>query len=237
MMDRPWQIGWLGAIGIALAVVSPAWSQFNTAPFTREAVDRTFAPVPVNPFQLLALEGVRNELQLSGDQRAHLQALGRQLLQNRRVPASGLGREGVLESFLAAMPELTEAEQQSVDQALKGMFSEAQTGRFQQLMIQYQGLDALSSPTMIKQLELSPAQQAELARFRRESFATQVRDIQRALLVTGNPSANRNAMRARLQQINQEAESRLRGVLTPDQTKKFNELRGAPFEFVYAAPK
>ena len=112
MMDRILQIGWLGAMGIALAVVSPAWSQFNTAPLSREAVDRTFAPVPVNPFQLLALEGVRNELQLSGEQRAHLQALGRQLLQNRRVPTAGLGREGVLESFLTAMPALTEAEQQ-----------------------------------------------------------------------------------------------------------------------------
>lgn len=230
-------IGWLSFIGLVLCPVSPAWSQVTTAPFNRQAVERTFTPTPVNPFQLLVLDGVRSELRLTPQQRTGLQAMGRQLLQSRRVPATSLGRDNALDHFLAAMPELTEAEQQFVEQSLKGLLSEPQQTRFQQLLVQYQGLDALSTPNMVKQLELTPAQQAEIARFRRESFATQAREIQRALLVTGNPSANQTAMRARLQQINQDAEARLSGVLTPDQSKKFGELRGAPFEFIISQPR
>jgi len=104
-----------------------------------------------------------------------------------------------------------------------------QIKRLNEIFIQQNGVSALQDEDIAKDLGVSEAQKAKLAEVRLANRQT-VQDQMRALFQGGGGGGgDREANRAKIEEIQKAADAKLLAVLTPDQQKKFEEMKGKPF--------
>jgi len=212
-------------------------AQVGFTPFPAQPTNASLEPPAVNPLQLIAINGVRQELQLGPEQVQRIQQVAIQLMQRRSQPRTVTNTGNVLDNFIADTQKLTAGEMQFVNQQFAEVLTKEQSQRLQQLVLQFQGVDALATRKMVDTLQLSANQQEAIERLRRDIFQQRVRELQRWQLAPGGAAPGNERLRAFLQELDGATERRLLGVLTPAQSQQFNELRGEKFEGFVALPR
>ena len=176
--------------------------------------------------QLLRVEAVREELELLPDQ---VDALAK-ISENAR---SGFQRpdfdfrnatEEERGEFFEKMQEQLRERAEEMQAQLEEVLLPEQYDRLKELGVQVMGMRALSLDRVADELGISDSQKEELA-----DVTASVQDKVREMMSSGN--RDRDAMRAQMEEIREGVESDLMDVLTADQRKSFEEMKGKPFEF------
>jgi len=151
--------------------------------------------------------------------------------QNQNQNQQGQGRRGGGGNFQPPTPE--ERAAQEARQLERGREERAklaeillpqQIKRLNEIFVQQNGASALQDEEIAKELGISDAQKAKLAEVRQanqEATFAQMRDLSQL---------DDNARRAKFEEIRKTNDAKLVAVLTPDQQKKFEEMKGKPFD-------
>jgi Spy/CpxP family protein refolding chaperone len=174
----------------------------------------------VNPLQTVALEGVQKELGLSQEKIDKI----KDLVQDQReeftqeLTATGIDLRGLQdatkeerEKAQKQMAEVTKKVNDKFMPKLNEILDKPQQTRLHELAIQAAGAGALQDPDVSKSLALSKDQSDKLASINKE-FGEKIRGLGR----------NREG----LTEIQEEHVAKATEVLTPDQQKKFKEMKG-----------
>ena len=179
--------------------------------------------------QLLRVEAVREELELLPDQEDAL----RKVEENAR---SGFQRpdfdfrnasEEERNAFFEKMREQLRERGEEMQAQLEEVLLPEQFERLKQLGVQVMGMRALSLERVAKELGISDKQKEELADVT-ASVTANVQEEVRAMMSSGD--FDREAMRSKIEEIREGVESKVMDVLTSDQRKKFEEMKGEPFD-------
>lgn len=155
-------------------------------------------------------------------------------LVNNPAIRTELGIDEAQAEKLRELRQQLEAEMEAARQKVAAQFSDKlndvllphQTDRLLGISVQLRGTAALQDPVIAKRIGLSEAQQKELAT-KLEALAERTRASFRG---QDGERPDREAMRARFQEIQSERESIVNTVLTSDQKKKLEELSGEEFD-------
>jgi hypothetical protein len=102
-----------------------------------------------------------------------------------------------------------------------------QIKRLDEIFVQQAGVAALMDEDIANQLGISEAQKAKLAEVRQANDET--RGALMREMFQGGGDGDREANRAKFEGLQKAGEGKLLSVLTPDQQKKFEAMRGKPF--------
>jgi len=193
-----------------------------------------FGGMMANPAMLLASEQIQKELELVPDQIEKLGKLRDEMREEFRGLFSGMrdlspeDREKRMQEVRDKMQAAGEKMSKEIDKILLPHQKE----RLQQIRVQMLGGRALADAEVIKALGLTEAQQKKLTAIgektrekMREMFSG-IRDLE--------PEARREAfakIREDMTKLRENAQKEAQAVLTPEQIKKLEKLRGEPFEF------
>jgi len=162
---------------------------------------------------LLAIDEVRKELNISGDQKQRLDAL-REILGDPRnlVPLERRRR----------YDEYT----QKVEETAKTVLDEKQQQRLGELLIQRAGASALSRAEIADKLGLDQSQRDKIRKIQGDNFRNALSDIKK------KPSEEElKKFVAGLGALKEKWNAELLAVLTPKQKQSFDKLQGAKFNF------
>ncbi len=198
----------VACLAIVSAVAHPAWAQRGGG----RGFGRLFGGVA--KAQLATLDEVQSDLKLSDEQKTEVAAINDKLREERR----GLfgGGFGQFSQIRDDMDKLNRKASDEVDAKL----DDAQKQRLQQIAIQVNGPAALGDPSVVAQLNLSDEQMKKLEEARAENNKA----VENAMSDFGDLS--RDERREKFRTLSETADSNLLGVLTDDQKKKFDEMKG-----------
>jgi len=179
------------------------------------------SPLPDPSLLLIRDEAVRDELKLSTEQRAQLDAL---LKGNNRllIAIRDVGPNGADETAQPAIAALR-AE-------LKKLFTSEQKIRLQGLILQAQGYDALLRKDIAAKLKITPEQQAKLAAIAEEAKAS----VQ--ALSQSRGSRSPEEIKQELAQIQAERLKKIVAELDDKQESTYAKLLGEAFDFSQVKP-
>jgi hypothetical protein len=159
-----------------------------------------------DPFGLVSNSAVRKELEIDEDQAKELSEM--RAAMEREVQAA---REKIAAQY---------------SEKMNGILLPHQTDRLVGISIQLRGAAALQDPVVAKKIGLSESQQKELTA-KSEALSQKAREMfQRG----EGEQPNREEMQARFEEIRKEREGIIAQVLTSDQQKQLEELKGAEFD-------
>jgi hypothetical protein len=190
----------------------------------------------VDRADLLNVEAVQQELDLSEDQLAQVTAMREEQQAERRAQRGQRGEGGERRDFRnmseeernAFMEERRkEREEQTKAQMAKisEILEEDQMGRLNELYVQAQGVGALQNPDIAAKLEITDDQREELrevSRDMQQEMMAEMRDLRE--------SGDREAMQAKMTELRKEMEEEVLDVLNDDQKEKFTAMKGEPME-------
>jgi hypothetical protein len=140
-------------------------------------------------------------------------------------------------TFQPPSPEdLARMEQQRLERAreekakLAEILLPHQSKRLNEIYVQQNGLNALQDEDIAKDLNISEAQKAKLAEVRDANRTAMFEQMRGGGGAPGGGGGDREAFFARMQEYRKQADAKLLAVLTPDQQKKFEAMKGKPFE-------
>lgn len=173
--------------------------------------------------QLLGVEEVRTELDLMEEQTDALKTLGEEVRPPR--PEGGTNFREMSEedraSFFEKMQKQREEMTSKANEKLEEVLMPDQMERLEQIRIQAMGVRALTDAEVIKALTITSEQQDEF-----KSVGEELRDKMREMFSSGN----RENIRETMEQMGKDMEKKMMGVLTSEQSKKFEEMKGEKFE-------
>jgi len=153
-----------------------------------------------------------------------------QQTQNQNQP--GQGRRG---GFQPPTPEeQAQMEKQRLERSreerakLAEVLLPQQLKRLNEIFIQQNGVNALQDDDIAKELGISDAQKAKLTEVRQANQQAMGEQM-RTLFQGGGGGGDRDAARAKMEEIRKTNDAKLLAVLSPDQQKKFEEMKGKPF--------
>lgn len=197
-------------------------------------------------FGLLRSDAVKKELELLDEQAADIEKLGDELRaqqagdrpdfrnmsdEERRAAFEKLRaeREALSDDERAKQDEERRAQQRTQQQAADAKLAEIllphQMDRLSQIELQQQGIRALGTEEVAKELGLSEKAKADVEATLRAS-GEKMRAEMQALFQGGN----REGLREKMQELNKRVESEVLAKLTQSQRDKFAEMKGEPFE-------
>ncbi|MEO1615288.1 MAG: hypothetical protein AAFV88_05525 [Planctomycetota bacterium] len=179
---------------------------------------------------LLAVEKVQEELELMPDQIDAIKKLSSDRPQFERP--EGFDPRDRSEENRAKMTEMMEKmraqreefEAKQTEKLDEVLFPE-QMERLQQIQVQVMGVQALSNERVAKELKITTEQKeklTEMGRTMREEMMAKVREM-----FSGGGGGD---VREKIEELRKGAEEKVLDVLTPDQKKSFEEMKGEPFE-------
>ena len=177
-----------------------------------------------DPFTLLRIEEVREEIDLDEDQTEALKTLSEDLRPERPegVDFRSMGEEERREFFTKMQAELKEKTEAAQEQ-LSEVLTPGQMDRLQEISLQARGAGALQDPKVAEQLKLTEEQQAELTK-KNETVRDTMRERMREAFSGGDRDPEAFA------KIRAEIEEDVLSVLTPGQKTQFEEMKGEKFE-------
>ncbi|MBB3206952.1 hypothetical protein FHS27_002766 [Rhodopirellula rubra] len=128
--------------------------------------------------------------------------------------------------FFGKMQEEQKKQAEKHRELLEEVLGFDQLERLDQLILQRRGLIALGDTEIQDAIELSKKQRETLQQVRSEQ-EEKMRERMRSLMQSGD----RNGMREKMEEIREEIEKDVMAVLTPEQKKKFEDMKGEPFDF------
>lgn len=213
---------------LLLLLMSPAWSEpgknKRNVKLPAETVDskaESDAPVemPPNPtVYLLRDPAIHSELKVSASQKTALlelaAAANEPLWQLRDLPVdSGPGVEG--------WKQLTKG----VSERVGPILTPAQRARLAQIVLQLQGVNALTNPTVARKLEMTDKQQEKIAKFQ-ENYNAALKELR----VQAGSGKDLVELNRRAKKLQTELGQNFQAALTASQKSRWNTLVGKPFE-------
>lgn len=181
---------------------------------------------------LLRVEAVQEEIELMPDQKEAVEKINESRPQTERPEGidfrdrSEENRAKLEEWMEKARKEREEFEAKAREQ-LEEVLLPNQMERLEQIEVQLMGVRALMNDRVAKALKLTTAQKDDLQKTSdasREEMMSKMREI------FSGGGGDRDAMREKMQAAQKEAEDKLLAVLTSDQKKDFEAMKGEPFE-------
>ncbi len=192
-----------------------------------------------DPLELFQNPQIRKEINLTDEQATKIKGISDQFRQRVRALVSGLKlgqmepeeREKKLDQIKGELEKEVGVARNEVGKVL----TPEQLKRFKEITLQIYGFGILSYEHFIQELKLTPEQQAKLKKLRDDTWAK----MRINLKVPQKGSDNRQviaANRKRMDQILQESNAKALAILTPEQQKILEMLKGKKFEFVPPRP-
>jgi hypothetical protein len=169
----------------------------------------------VSRAQLASLPDVQKELKMSDEQKTRVAEVNEQLRDKRH---NLLGT--AFESWSTVQPRLEELNNDASNE-VNQVLDPAQRKRLQEISIQQNGPRAIQDPDVATELKLSAEQQTKLAAAVTENTKA---------FEAGFGQGRQEQWRERMGQLADEADARLSAVLTDEQKKELDTLKGEPFE-------
>jgi len=189
-----------------------------------------------NPAMLLQIEQVQKEIELLDDQKAKLRDLAEKTQGQLREQFAGL-RDLPEDQRRAKMEELRkqmETRAQELQKEVEGILLPHQIKRLKEIRIQMMGLRALEDAEVAKALGITDAQKEKLAAVREEASQAMRGSMEDFRGLRDLPEDQRrekmNEMREKMEKARQEVEAKVLGVLSDEQRKTFEEMKGKKFE-------
>lgn len=184
---------------------------------------------------LLRAPEVRKELELMPDQEAALVELEKRGAERpqdgdggfdpRKFDFRNASEEERAEMFTKIQTMRKEQAEKRRAQLEEVLFPE-QMERLAQLSLQLRGVAALADPEVQQKVGITETQVEKLKEFRTEQ-ETKMRESMREVWQSGD----REGMREKMKEMRDEAEAAVMKQLEPEQRKKFDEMKGEPFDF------
>lgn len=198
-----------------------------------DGVVQVFSSVAIggvgSPLGLLRNASVQEHLKLTDEQKTQIQGAFDDLNEQRRQLYEEL-RDVPAEQRAQKTAEIQKLVQQLTDetsQAMRSVLTPEQARRLEQILLQQQGLRALSDAKIAEQLKLTEDQQRRIAEVRSQSEKKRQNLVQQVAKRQIKP----DEYQARLQELNTQTETDTLDVLTKQQREQFQELQGEKFEF------
>jgi Spy/CpxP family protein refolding chaperone len=213
----------LSALLLALALTSSASAQFNLRGMK--------FPASLQNVFMLGGDAVQKELSISEEQKKSLSELSDQLRADALEIFSSL-QDLTPEEQKEHMPELMKmigekgsAMQEKIDK----MLDAKQKARLKELSLQNRGATALEDDELVAALKITDEQKQKLADVREEGNKL----IEQAMqaLRGGGGGGDAGEARRKLGAMRKELTDKAMAVLTPEQLKEFDKLKGAKFDF------
>lgn len=166
---------------------------------------------------LLRMEAVQKEIKATDDQLASLRKLGEEMRGGGERPNFGDMSQEEREKAMSAMRERMEKANAKVAEILKP----EQVARLEEISIQMRGTMALADPKVVKKLGLSEDQQKKLQEVQQANAAAMREAFQ---------GGDREAARAKMQDLRKQSTEKVMAVLTSEQKAAFEKLKGAEFK-------
>lgn len=186
---------------------------------------------------LLRIEAVREEIELMPDQSDALKKLEEQQQSQRGERPDFDFRnasEEEREKFFEEQTKKREEAAKKTREQLEEVLFPEQMERLDQIAIQLQGVGALGTEKVQEALKITDAQKEKLAEVQsamRDKMGTMMREMFQNRGQGGDGGGfDRDAMREKMTEAREEVEKEILGVLTSDQKKKFEEMKGEKFE-------
>jgi hypothetical protein len=164
----------------------------------------------VTAVQLLQVSDVQKELTLTDDQLTKARSIYEELAVGRGQVMATVPKEGGKRG-----PKIAELNKKA-DGEVESLLDPTQNKRMTELLLQVNGANELAKDNIQSALHLTDEQKKQLSEVRREN--AKARREARA-----NPDADRWAQNVELQK---KADAKLMEVLTPEQKKQFEEMKG-----------
>lgn len=191
-----------------------------------------------NELSLLRIPAIQKELGLSGDDKDRADQLAEDLQAEQRETMQKLGidfgalrdmpqdeREKKMKEMSDAQAKVAAKYQAKVDEMLKP----EQSKRLKQIALQTQGAQALGAENVAKDLGLSDDQKKDIAKIQEDAMASMRRGFGRGQ-EQGQGQEDLQARMEEMRKAGEERDAKLLAVLTDDQRKKFDELKGEAFD-------
>jgi hypothetical protein len=169
--------------------------------------------------------GIRNQLNLNNQQFNQLNEAYQQSFNRFRTGVEQLNKLDAAQRA-QRLAELSQTFQQDFTGTAQGILNPQQLERYNQLFLQYRGLDALNDPTIQKRLNLTDEQRTKL----REFSSLRLED-----LTTDNLN-NRAAALKRYNDLRARQADQLQSLLNAQQMQSWRQMIGQPFTFQPLAP-
>lgn len=184
-----------------------------------------------SPLNLLGVEAIQKELELSEDQIAKFKEIGEGMRSQMQEMFSGL-RDLPQEERRAKFEELRgkmESVRKELEGKIDGVLLAHQKERLQQINLQIRGIGALSDEKVAKELGISDEQKEKIAAAREES-QTKMREQMRELFQNRGQDTDRDAIREKMQALRSDSDKAVLAVLSSEQQAKFEKMKGPKFE-------
>src|SRR5690606_13036576 len=173
------------------------------------------------PLALLRINEVRQELKVTEDQQELIDILNDEVRESR--PEFGNFREmseAERAEWSAKFEKWNTEQTAQARETLKTILDEGQYKRLEQIHVQTQGVNALVDEQVAKTLKLTPEQVTKLKETQ-EANREATRAAMREAFQGGRDSADRTAMREKMETLRKESEAKMLAHLTPEQQAEF----------------
>jgi len=180
---------------------------------------------------LVRIEAIQEEIELLDDQKAQIDKLAEEMRPQRgegdQRPDFRNMSDEERQKFFDEMRKRFEERAKTANEKLKKILLPHQIKRVEQISLQFRGTRALTDPEIAEKLKLTDAQKKKIEETmtaNRESMGTRVRE-----LFQGG-GGDREKAREQFRKLREEADAKVLAVLTSDQKKQLEALKGDPFE-------
>ena len=180
---------------------------------------------------LLRVEEVRKEIKLDETQEELVKVVEDEVRgdQPERRFDFREATEKEREKYFAERRARAEKQAKAANGMLATVLSKDQMKRLTQINIQLQGVSALSDADVAKKLKLTDKQRQQISKTQRES-SDEVRSKMREIFQGGSRGGNFEEIRAKMTALRTEADKKVLAVLTTQQQKQFDEMKGKKFD-------
>jgi Spy/CpxP family protein refolding chaperone len=187
----------------------------------------------MNETMLLGLDQVAKELELADEQKAEIRKISEESMAKARERVAGL-RDLSDDERRARFEEMRkegETAQAEVRKKIEEVLLPEQKERLSQIVLQVQGASALASDEVASKLSLTEDQKTKL----REVQEAAREKMQEAFGRRGDGERGQGGGREAMQKLRTESQEQAMAVLTDEQKKKLEELKGKAFELDMSA--
>lgn len=181
-----------------------------------------------NLLYLAMNEAVQKEIEVVDDQKAEIEKIGEEIRSQRpqgERPNFREMSEEEREKYIAQMRERGAKEAKIANARLEEALLPHQMKRIKEISLQQRGVAALSDDEVAKELKITDAQKKKLEDVNQKNMETM-----RSKMEELRQGGSREGFFEKYQEMRKEAEGKVLAVLTGDQKKKFEEMKGEPFE-------
>ncbi|MEN9214098.1 MAG: Spy/CpxP family protein refolding chaperone [Gloeomargarita sp. DG02_4_bins_56] len=192
-----------------------------------------------DPLELFQNPQIKKELALTDEQAAKIKAISEQFRKDARALVSGLNLAQMEPNERAKkLDEIKDQMEKEIGDArneVGQVLTPDQLKRFKEITLQIYGFGILSYEHFIEELKLTPEQQAQLKKLRDDTWTS----MRVNLKVPQKGADNRQIIatnRKRMDQILLDSNAKALAILTPEQQKILDTLKGKKFDFVPPQP-